>query len=61
MNLITQLYHQWRRASEVRRLRRLEYEAFRAYTSANDLLVKDELGHAWLGIRKANDLRGDME
>ena len=60
MNLLTQLYRQWRCASEARRLRRLEYEAFRAYMTAHDVLVKDELGHAWHGIRKANELRGDM-
>lgn len=61
MNLLTQLYRQWRRASEARRLRRLEYEAFRAYMSANDVLVMDELGHAWHSIRKANNLRSDMD
>jgi len=60
MNLITELYYQWRRASEARRLRRLEYEAFRAYMTAHDVLVKNELGHAWHGIRKANNLRSDM-
>lgn len=61
MNLLTQLYRQWRRASEVRRLRCLEYEAFRAYMTAHDVLVKDELSLAWHGIRKANELRGDMD
>jgi len=61
MNLITQLYRQWRRRRLRSKLERLKWETFAAYYEVHDALLKNELEDAYRRLRKAHDMSEFVE